>query len=314
MKKKAGGRKKSDAARKGAARELRAAFETAPATHASPSQFARAEKAARYVLSRTKLRPKLALVLGSGLGAFADQLEQAVKIPFAKIPGFPQASAHGHAGKLVVGLLNGVPVAALQGRIHFYEGAPMPDVVFPMRVFFRMGVEAAVLTNAAGGINTSYTQGALVVITDHINLQGVNPLAGPNEEDFGPRFFDMSQAYWRPFREIAIAEAKRLRITLHQGVYAAVPGPSYETPAEIRYMRTIGADLAGMSTVPEVISARHMGMKVLGISCVTNMAAGVTDQILSHEEVLEVGRRVQGDFVRLLRAVVPKIAADLHQG
>jgi len=276
-------------------------------------EFARAERAAKFILSKTKLRPRVGLVLGSGLGAFADELDAAVRIPYAKIPGFPVSTAVGHAGRLVVGKAGGVPVAAMQGRVHLYEGYSARDVVFPMRVLARLGVRAAILTNAAGGINLEFKQGALVVIRDHINLQGSNPLVGPNEEKFGPRFPDMTQAYRAAYREIAMVEAKRLGIEVHEGVYAALSGPSYETPAEIRMLRTMGADLVGMSTVPEVIVARHMGVRVLGISCVTNMAAGILDRVIDHAEVMETGERVQGQFVALLRAVLPRIASDVNR-
>jgi purine-nucleoside phosphorylase len=200
----------------------------------------------------------------------------------------------------------------MQGRVHFYEGYSLKDVIFPMRVLARMGVRAAILTNAAGGINTEFKQGALVILSDHINLQGSNPLIGPNDERFGPRFPDMTRGYWKTYGEIALEEARRLAIDVYEGVYAAVSGPSYETPAEIRYLRTIGADLVGMSTVPEVIAARHMGIRVLGISCVTNMAAGILDRPLDHKEVLETGERVKGQFMALLRAVLPRIAADVQ--
>lgn len=275
------------------------------------SDFASAERAARFLRARTKLRPRIALVLGSGLGAFADDLTDAVAIPYEKIPGFPRSTAIGHAGRLVVGKAGDVAVAAMQGRVHLYEGYSAREVVFPMRVFGRMGVRAAILTNAAGGINRDYNQGALVVIRDHINLQGTNPLTGPNDDRFGLRFPDMTEAYATNYRKIAIAEAQRLEIEVHEGVYAALAGPSYETPAEIRYLRTIGADLVGMSTVPEVIVARHMGIRVLGISCVTNMAAGILDRPLSHAEVLDTAERVKGQFIALLRAVIPKISAEI---
>jgi purine-nucleoside phosphorylase len=277
---------------------------------ARDTEYARAERAAKFILSKTKLRPKIALVLGSGLGAFADELTDATRIPYQKIPNFPRSTATGHAGLLVIGKTEGIAVAAMQGRVHLYEGYSPREVGFAMRVFGRMGMRSAILTNAAGGINPEFKQGALVVIRDHINLQGANPLIGPNDERFGPRFPDMTQAYWRSYREIALAEAKRLGIEAHEGVYAALPGPSYETPAEIRYLKTIGADLVGMSTVPEVIVARHMGIRVLGISCVTNMAAGILDRPLDHSEVLETGERVKGQFIALLRAVIPRIAAD----
>jgi purine-nucleoside phosphorylase len=256
------------------------------------------------------LRPKIALVLGSGLGGFADELTDATRIPYQKIPDFPRSTAIGHAGLLVIGKAEGIAVAAMQGRVHLYEGYSAREVAFAMRVFGRIGIRSAILTNAAGGINPELKQGALVVVRDHINLQGSNPLIGKNDERFGPRFPDMTRAYWRSYREIALAEAKRLGIEAHEGVYAALLGPSYETPAEIRYLRTIGADLVGMSTVPEVIVARHMGIRVLGISCVTNMAAGILDRPLDHSEVLETGERVKGQFIALLRAVIPRIAAD----
>jgi purine-nucleoside phosphorylase len=275
--------------------------------------FERAERAAKFVLARTKLRPQIAVVLGSGLGAFADELADAARIPYAKIPGFPESTAVGHAGRLVVGKSGEIAVAAMQGRVHAYEGYAAREVAFPMRVLGRMGIRAAILTNAAGGINTDYHQGALVAIRDHINLQGSNPLTGPNDERFGPRFPDMTQAYWKPYRELALGEAKKLGIEMHEGVYAALAGPSYETPAEIRYLRTIGADLVGMSTVPETIAARHMGIRVLGISCVTNMAAGVLDQPLDHREVLETGERVGRQFIALLRAVLPRIASAVRR-
>ncbi|MGB2677619.1 MAG: purine-nucleoside phosphorylase [Candidatus Acidiferrum sp.] len=274
-------------------------------------EFIRAEAAARFLLKQTKLRPKIALVLGSGLGAFADEFAGAIRIPYAKIPHFPRSTAIGHAGQLVIGKVDGVEVAAMQGRVHLYEGYSVKDVAFPIRVFARMGVKAVILTNAAGGIKKDFTQGRLVVLSDHINLQGVNPLSGPNDENFGARFPDMSVAYDKRFRELALAEGRLLGIELGEGVYAALAGPSYETPAEIRYLKTIGADLVGMSTVPEVIAARHSGMRVLGISCVTNAAAGILDQPLDHHEVLQTAERVKGQFIALLRAVIPDVASAL---
>ncbi|MGB8522631.1 MAG: purine-nucleoside phosphorylase [Candidatus Acidiferrales bacterium] len=277
---------------------------------ARDSEYARAERAAKFILSKTKLRPKIALVLGSGLGAFADELTDATRIPYEKIPNFPRSTAVGHAGVLAIGKVGGIAVAAMKGRVHLYEGYSAREAAFAMRVFGRLGIRSAILTNAAGGINTKFKQGALVMIRDHINLQGANPLIGPNDERFGPRFPDMTQAYWRPYREIALAEAKRLGIEAHEGVYAALLGPSYETPAEIRYLRIIGADLVGMSTVPEAIAANHMGIRVLGISCVTNMAAGILDRPLDHSEVLETGERMKGQFIALLRAVLPRVAAE----
>jgi purine-nucleoside phosphorylase len=283
----------------------------APKAASAPgTEYARAERAAEFILSKTKLRPNIALVLGSGLGSFADELTDAVRIPYEKIPNFPRSTAVGHAGRLVIGKVEGIAVAAMQGRVHLYEGYSAREVAFAMRVFSRLGVRSAILTNAAGGINLQFTQGALVVMRDHINLQGANPLVGPNDERFGPRFPDMTQAYWRSYGKIALEEAKRIGISVHEGVYAALLGPSYETPAEIRYLRTIGADLVGMSTVPEVIAARHLGIRVLGISCVTNMASGILDRALDHAEVLATGERVKGQFIALLRAVLPRIAAE----
>src|SRR6201981_2796403 len=228
-------------------------------------QFTLAETAAQSVLQQIPLRPKIGLVLGSGLGGFADSLTDATHIPFADIASFPHSTAIGHAGQLVIGKAGDVPVAAMQGRVHLYEGYSAQQVAFPMRVFGRMGIRAVILTNAAGGINLRYQQGALVLISDHINLQGQNPLVGPNDDRFGVRFPDMTQAYSKPLREIARRAAQKLGKDLAEGVYAALLGPSYETPAEIRYLRSIGADLVGMPTVPEAIAARHMGGKVLGI-------------------------------------------------
>src|SRR5574341_331573 len=281
-------------------------------TKSKPSaEFLRAERAAKYIVSKTKLRPRIGLVLGSGLGAFADDFAQATRIPYAKIPHFPRSTAIGHAGNLVIGRVGDVAVAAMQGRVHFYEGYSMKEVAFPMRVFGRLGIRAVILTNAAGGINTGYQQGCLVVIRDHINLHGTNPCTGPNDERFGPRFFDMTTAYHKAYAQAALEEGKRLGLNIDQGTYCILNGPSYETAAEIRAMRALGADLAGMSTVPEVIAARHMGIKVLGISCVTNMAAGILDQPIHHEEVLGTGERVKNQFVALLRAVIPHIAKDV---
>jgi purine-nucleoside phosphorylase len=276
----------------------------------SGNEFTRVERAARFVLAKTKLRPRVAVVLGSGLGGFADELKQATRIPYKDIPNFPQSTAIGHAGRLVIGKLGDYPLAVMQGRVHLYEGYSAQQVAFPIRVLGRMGVRAAVLTNAAGGINTDYKQGCLVVIRDHINLQGQNPLVGENDERFGLRFPDMTRAYWKAYREMAAAEAGKLGLQTFEGIYGAVLGPSYETPAEIRYLRTIGADLVGMSTVSEVIAAAHIGMRVLAISCVTNMAAGITGEPISHVEVLETGERVRGEFAALLRAVIPKIHVD----
>ena len=277
----------------------------------SYDQFALAESAAKFLLSKTSLRPRIGLVLGSGLGAFAEEITDATAIPYADIPHFPRSTAVGHAGQMVIGKLDGIPIAVMQGRVHLYEGYPAAEVAFPMRVFNRMGIGAVILTNAAGGINLEYEQGALVIIIDHINLTGQNPLTGPNDDRFGPRFPDMTQAYHKPYRELALHVPRKPGSTIYEGIYAALAGPSYETPAEIPYLRTIGADLVGMSTVPEVIVAAHMGMKVLAISCVTNMAAGILDKPINHEEVLETGRRVRADFMALLRAVLPGITKDV---
>ncbi len=273
--------------------------------------FALAETAAEFLLLQTTLCPRIGLVLGSGLGGFADELTEATRIPYANIPGFPRSTAVGHAGQIVVGNAGDVAVVAMQGRVHLYEGYSAREVSFPTRVLGRMGLQALIITNAAGGINLEYKQGALVVLTDHINLQGHNPLVGANDDRFGPRFPDMTQAYSKQYREIALRAASKLGKPLYRGVYAGLLGPSYETPAEIRYLRAIGADLVGMSTIPEVIAARQMGLKVLAISCVTNMAAGISDEVLNHEDVLKTTERVKGDFVGLLRAVLPEIDKDL---
>lgn len=270
-------------------------------------QFNLAETAAQSILQQTPLRPKVGLVLGSGLGGFADSLADATIIRYAEIPEFPRSTAMGHAGQLVIGNAGQVAVAAMQGRVHLYEGYSAQQVAFPMRVFGCMGIRAVVLTNAAGGINLNYSQGALVLIRDHINLQSASPLTGPNDERFGVRFPDMTHAYSRQHRAMAREESAKLGMTLHEGVYAALPGPSYETPAEINYLRIIGADLVGMSTVMEVIAARQMRMEVLAISCVTNMAAGILDQPLTHQEVMETGERVKSSFEALLRAVLPRM-------
>jgi len=276
-------------------------------------EFARAEEAAQFVLARTSLRPRIGVVLGSGLGGFADELRETTLIGFAEIPHFPRSTAIGHAGRLVLGSLDNLPLAVMQGRAHLYEGYSAKDVAFPVRVLARLGVRAVVLTNAAGGINLNYRRGALVVVRDHISLQGVSPLTGPNDDRLGPRFPDMSDAYKAQFRQFALEELERLGERIFEGIYAAVSGPSFETPAEIRFLRTIGADLVGMSTVPEVIAARHMGLEVLAISVVTNMAAGVTEEKITAEEVLDTGERVRGKLVALLRAVVPKIDGWLQE-
>ncbi len=249
----------------------------------------------------------IGVVLGSGLGAFADTLQDAASTPYSEIPGWPQSTAMGHAGKLVAGHIGSIEVIVLAGRAHLYEGYSAAQVTFGIRELARRGVRGVILTNAAGGIDLEYRPGDLVLISDHINLLGQNPLTGPNDDSLGPRFPDMSEAYSREYREVAKRAGKELGLALREGVYAAVPGPSYETPAEIRYLRTIGADLVGMSTVPETIAANHLGMKVLAISCVTNMAAGILPQKLHHSEVIETGERVKDTLVSLLRAVIPRL-------
>ena len=269
------------------------------------------EDAAQFVQNSTDLRPTIAVVLGSGLGAFASELTNRVDIPYSELPGWPGSTAVGHAGLLILGKIGDLDLAVMAGRVHLYEGYTPAQVTFGVRVLGRLGVRSMVFTNAAGGINLALERGGLVLISDHINLQGSNPLAGPNDDSFGPRFPDMSEAYSRQYREIARLVAAELSIPISEGVYAGVLGPSYETPAEIRFMRTIGADLVGMSTVPEVIVANHMGMKVLGISCVTNMAAGVLPQRISHEEVLETGEMVRDTLARFLKAVLPRLEAQI---
>ena len=266
-------------------------------------------QAADFLEGCTGARPKVAVVLGSGLGAFASELEDRTEIPYSAIPGWPCATAVGHAGKLVFGRIGALEAAVMAGRVHLYEGYSPAEVAFGVRVLGRMGVRGLVLTNAAGGIDLSLQRGGLVLIADHINLQGSNPLCGANDDELGPRFPDMSEAYSKRYREIAQEVAAGLGIAVTEGVYAAMLGPSYETPAEIRFLRTIGADLVGMSTVPEVIAANHMGMRVLGISCVTNMAAGVLPQKLSHQEVLETGEMVRETLVKFLKAVLPLLEA-----
>jgi len=263
--------------------------------------------ALRYLETHTSFRPRVAAVLGSGLGGFAEELTGAMEIPYADIPDWPRSTAVGHAGKLVFGTAGGRQVAVMSGRAHLYEGYTPAQAAFGVRVLGKLGVRGVICTNAAGGINLAFQRGALVLISDHINLQGSNPLAGPNDESVGPRFPDMSDAYSERYRTIAKEVAASLGIHLHEGVYAALLGPSYETPAEIRYLRTIGADLVGMSTAAEVIAANHMGLKVLGLSCVTNLAAGLQVEKISHQEVLETGAMVRGTLTRLLKALVPQL-------
>jgi purine-nucleoside phosphorylase len=269
--------------------------------------FERIEAAAAGVRSRCGALPETAIVLGSGLGAFADTLLDAIATPYSELPHWPASKVVGHAGRLVVGNVAGKRIAALSGRAHFYEGHDLTTVVFPTRVMGRLGVKQLILTNAAGGINTGFAQGALMVIDDHINLLGTNPLVGPNDERLGPRFPDMTEVYSARLRKIADEASRARGVPVAHGVYVALHGPSYETPAEIRYLRTIGADAVGMSTVPEAIAARHMGMEVLGISCITNMAAGVLPQPLNHDEVMETARRVRGSFIALLEGIIERL-------
>ncbi|RSL15273.1 purine-nucleoside phosphorylase [Edaphobacter aggregans] len=270
--------------------------------------YSQAQSAAEYIRSKVSFRPEIAIILGSGLGNFASQVENPTIIPYADIPNFPQSTVVGHSGKLVLGTIAGIPIAVMQGRVHAYEGYSMAQVTFPTRVLALLGVQQLIVTNAAGGINTRYGQGAIVVISDHINLTGTNAALGTNDPRFGQRFFDMSAAYSPALRKLAIAEAGKQGWTLDEGVYLAVLGPSYETPAEIRAFRTLGADLVGMSTVHEVIVARHMGIEILGLSVVTNMAAGVLDEPINHEEVMEIGRRIEDQFTTLLTALIPQLA------
>jgi len=268
----------------------------------------RLDDTANWIRGKRDVIPRVGLVLGSGLGAFAERLENRVAIPYDEIPNFPVPSGVvGHAGELVLGDVERTPVAVLSGRVHFYEGRPMSDVVFPPRVLARLGVSAVVLTNAAGGVRRTFKPGDLMLISDHVNAFGTNPLVGPNEDALGPRFPDMSRVYDPALRKLAKDTAKRLRIPLREGVYLGNPGPSYETPAEIRMYTRIGADAVGMSTIPEAIALRHAGVRVLGISTITNMAAGILPKPLDHSEVLATTKRVGDRFVRLLTALVPKI-------
>ena len=274
---------------------------------ASTSLYERAEHATRIIRARTTVEPRIAIVLGSGLGGFADDFEEAVGIPYEDIPGFVSSTAQGHAGRLVIGKIDGIPVLAMQGRVHYYEGYSLEEVTFPIRTFGLLGIKTLVLTNAAGGINVQLTQGALMVLSDHVNLMGVNPLRGPNDERFGPRFPDMSSVYAPELQELVVEEAKAIGVEVRRGIYGALSGPSYETPAEIHLLRNLGADAVGMSTVPEAIVARHMNLEVLGISCITNMAAGISDEPINHEEVMATGDRVRGMFTELLRRVIGAI-------
>jgi purine-nucleoside phosphorylase len=275
--------------------------------HADRLTYEQVDEAAAAVRARCGALPDTAVVLGSGLGDFADTLLDAFAAPYRELPHWPASNVVGHAGQLVVGNVGGKRIAALSGRAHFYEGHHLSAVVFGTRVMGRLGVKRIVLTNAAGGINTGFAQGGLMIIDDHINMLGTNPLVGPNDERFGPRFPDMSEVYSARLRCIADEAARTRGIPVSHGIYVAVHGPSYETPAEIRFFRTIGADAVGMSTVPEAIAARHMGIEVLGISCITNMAAGVLPQPLVHDEVVETARRVRGSFISLLEGIIERL-------
>jgi purine-nucleoside phosphorylase len=280
--------------------------------------FDQVSEAAAYLKSRlAPLSAKVGIVLGSGLGAVADAIAEPMLIPYGDIPHFPQSTVVGHSGRIVAGLLGGTPVVIMQGRVHYYEGYTPAQVTFPMRVLGALGLRAVVLTNAAGGIAEGYRIGQLVSLADHINLMGFNPLAGPNEPRFavtpgaGLRFFDMTEAYSKSLRTLAWQAAQEEGFPLAEGVYLAVSGPSFETPAEIRAFRSLGATLVGMSTVPETIVARHMGIQVLGISCVTNLAAGLGATQLSHEEVFEAGRQVEHRLASLFERLIPRIAAAI---
>ncbi|MGM9925940.1 MAG: purine-nucleoside phosphorylase [Bacillus sp. (in: firmicutes)] len=266
-----------------------------------------AKLSAEYIQDRIKVVPEIGLILGSGLGVLADQIEDAVTIPYNNIPNFPVSTVSGHAGQLVIGKLAGKVVIAMQGRFHFYEGYSMDKVTFPVRVMKVLGVEKIIVTNAAGGVNTEFTPGDLMLITDHINFTGTSPLIGANDERFGPRFPDMSTSYDREFQQLAKEVANELNIGLKTGVYFGLTGPTYETPAEVRMVRILGGDAVGMSTVPEVIVANHSSMRVLGISCITNMAAGILDQPLNHEEVIETTEKVKSEFLQLVKELVKRM-------
>jgi purine-nucleoside phosphorylase len=273
--------------------------------------YSRIRETVEGIRSRCNHRPVLGLILGSGLGAFADSFRERTEIRCSSLPNFPCSTVAGHAGTLVLGDIRDVSVVALRGRVHLYEGYSIEEVAFPARVLGLLGIRALIVTNAAGGINTGFSPGDPMLITDHINLMGANPLTGPNLDELGPRFPDMSEAYSSALRTIALETARQAGISLRQGVYLALPGPNYETPAEIRMCRVLGADAVGMSTVPEVLVANHMGIPVLGISCITNMAAGILPQKLSHQEVVETAGRAGEMFYSLLQAIIPGIGASL---
>jgi len=270
--------------------------------------YDRAQRAAEQIRSRTGARPSVAVVLGSGLGGFAEELSGSSSLPYREIHGFAQTTVEGHAGRLVIGQAGSVAVAAMQGRFHFYEGYSLDDVTFPVRVLKLLGVQTLILTNAAGSLNTEFTPGSLMVISDHINLMGANPLIGQNDKRFGPRFPDLTATYDPDLQNLVIEEATAMKLDVRRGVYAALSGPSYETPAEIHMVRTLGADAVGMSTVPEAIVARHMEMRLIGISCITNLAAGVSNQPVDHDQVIATGESVRGQFTELLRRVIAKLA------
>ncbi|MBY0096484.1 purine-nucleoside phosphorylase [Mesobacillus maritimus] len=265
------------------------------------------KNAADFLKEKFNQKVQIGLILGSGLGILADEIENPVKIPYSEIPDFPVSTVEGHAGQLVFGTLNGVVVAAMQGRFHFYEGYSMDKVTFPVRVMKELGIENLIVTNAAGGVNESFSPGDLMLISDHINNMGTNPLVGPNDSELGPRFPDLSEAYSKDLRKLARETASRLDISVQEGVYVGNSGPVYETPAEVRMLRTLGGDAVGMSTVPEVIVARHSAMKVLGISCISNMAAGILDQPLSHDEVIETTEKVKATFLLYVKELVKEI-------
>jgi purine-nucleoside phosphorylase len=275
---------------------------------ASSSLYERAEKAARLIRSRAQADASVAVILGSGLGAFANELSSPTAIPYDEIPGFARATVEGHAGRLVIGKVGDAAVAAMQGRFHFYEGYSLEEVTFPIRVLKLLGVQTLILTNASGALNAEFTPGSLMLLTDHINLMGVNPLIGSNDDRFGPRFPDLTNVYSPDLQDIVLQEAREMGLKMRRGVYASLSGPSYETPAEIHMVRSLGADAVGMSTVPEAIVARHMNMQVLGISCITNLAAGVSDEPVDHSQVMATGELVRESFVELLKRVIPRVS------
>ena len=275
----------------------------------TPQVYEKINAAVKAIKAKAPTAPKVGVILGSGLGSLADQVQNSIVIPYTDIPHFHGTSVEGHAGRMILGDFHGVPTVFLQGRFHYYEGYPMEEVVFPTRVVCALGIETLLLTNAAGGVNTRFKPADLMIIDDHINLMGDNPLKGPHLAELGPRFPDMSEAYYAEGREILREVAKELQIPIHAGVYAGLLGPTYETPAEIRMLRTLGADAIGMSTVPETIAANHLGVRVAGVSCITNLAAGMSSQKLTHEEVIENSRIGAHNLKRLLERTIPKLVA-----